>query len=90
MNPLKGHLNIKSFRVGLLSATLILFAGCTYEDRTAEEWAQQCDELARENAALKESLEQANSNIEDAKGYAWNSYEEMGEALDNLETVSEP
>lgn len=39
------------------------------------------------------NIEQANSNIEDAQGYAWSSYENMGYALDNLETVdtiSEP
>jgi len=32
-------------------------------------------------------LDQANSNIDDAKGYAWSSYDDMGYALDNLETV---
>ncbi len=35
----------------------------------------------------QDMLEQANSNIEDARYYAWESYDEMGEALDNLETV---
>lgn len=34
------------------------------------------------------NLEQANSNIEEAQYYAWESYEEMGEALDNLQTVN--
>ncbi len=33
------------------------------------------------------ALDQANSNIDDAKGYAWSSYDDMGDALDNLETV---
>ncbi|OGI46714.1 hypothetical protein A2121_02000 [Candidatus Nomurabacteria bacterium GWB1_40_6] len=33
------------------------------------------------------ALGKANSNIEDAKWYAWESYDEMGDALDNLETV---
>jgi hypothetical protein len=33
------------------------------------------------------ALDQANSNIEDAQSYAWSSYEDMGYALDNLETV---
>ena len=34
-----------------------------------------------------DALDQTNSNIDDAKGYAWSSYEDMGYALDNLETV---
>lgn len=33
------------------------------------------------------NIEEANSSIEDAQGYAWSSYDEMGWALDNLETV---
>lgn len=48
------------------------------------------------NEALQEAnynIEEANSEIDDAKSMAWESYEEMGDALDNLdnvETVSEP
>lgn len=40
-----------------------------------------------------ENIEEANSIIEDAQNYAWSSYEEMGNALDNLttmDTVLEP
>ncbi len=37
--------------------------------------------------SYSDALDQANSNIDDAKGYAWSSYEDMGYALDNLETV---
>lgn len=40
-----------------------------------------------------ENIEEANSIIEDAQNYAWSSYQEMGEALDNLyivDTVFEP
>ena len=33
------------------------------------------------------ALGQANSNIEEAKWYAWESYEDMGYALESLETV---
>ncbi len=39
------------------------------------------------------NIEEANSIIEDAKGYAWESYDDMGYALESLETVdtvSEP
>lgn len=41
-------------------------------------------------SALEEAnsnIEQANSNIEDAQGQAWENYQTMGEALENLETV---
>jgi len=34
-----------------------------------------------------DNIDQANSNIEDAQGYAWSDYDDMGYALDNLETV---
>lgn len=34
-----------------------------------------------------DALDQANSNIDDAKRYAWSSYDDMGYVLDNLETV---
>ncbi|HSR88940.1 MAG TPA: hypothetical protein VLK22_00880 [Candidatus Udaeobacter sp.] len=47
-------------------------------------------DLSRYEYALddaNEQIEQANNNIEDAKGYAWESYDDMGTALENLETV---
>lgn len=61
----------------------------------------QINELQQENADLRGqiseysgSLDEANSNIEqasqhieDAQGYAWTTYQEMGEALESLETV---
>ena len=36
---------------------------------------------------VKDKLDEANSNIEEAKSSAWETYEDMGDALDNLETV---
>ncbi len=33
------------------------------------------------------NIEQANSSIENAQYYAWETYEDMGYALENLETV---
>lgn len=58
-------------------------------------------ELENENAYLSDmlmeyqtTLDEANANIEeldsiieDAQGYAWSTYEEMGETLDNLYTL---
>ncbi len=44
-------------------------------------------ELSNYEYALEEAnnnIEELNSIIEDAQDYAWSSYEEMGEALDNL------
>jgi hypothetical protein len=68
-----------------------------YEDQTAEEWFNQYDEevslndnLINTNNDLTDALRQANTNIEDAKGYAWGNYYDMGYALENLETVPEP
>ena len=43
--------------------------------------------LEDKNSSYREALDQTNSNIEDARSYAWESYNEMGEALDNLETI---
>ena len=34
-----------------------------------------------------DNIEEVNSYIEDVRGYAWSSYDEMGWALDNLMTV---
>lgn len=41
-----------------------------------------------ESQSYQDALDEANSNIEDAQSYAWSSYEEMGDALDNLTTVN--
>ena len=71
-----------------------------YEGQTAEEWFNEYDycesRLSNYRDALEEAnnnIKEANSNIENAKSYAWGSYEEMGDALDYLDTVdtvSEP
>ena len=52
------------------------------------------EELTNLNSDCEYTLEEANNNIEeansiieDAQSYAWSSYEEMGDALDNLYTV---
>ena len=48
------------------------------------------DELADSQYSLEQAnsnIEEANSSIEEAQGSAWGTYEEMGEALDNLTTV---
>lgn len=45
------------------------------------------DELSYALDEANGNIEQANSSIEDAQDYAWSSYNDMGYALDNLETV---
>lgn len=68
-----------------------------YEGRNAEEWFNAYDyetvrneELENRLTDYQTALEEANSEIEDAKRYAWESYEDMGNALDSLNTVLEP
>lgn len=61
-----------------------------YEGETAEYWYNAYDESESRIQDYKDALEQANTNIDDAKYSAWESYEEMGDALDGLETVNEP
>ena len=48
----------------------------------------QVADLDSQVSQYSDDLDQANSNIEDAKSSAWSSYDEMGDALDNLETVT--
>ncbi len=48
----------------------------------------QISTLEYEKSSYEDALEEANSNIEEAKWYAWESYQEMGDALDYLETVN--
>lgn len=38
----------------------------------------------------QDALQEANDNIENAQSYAWSSYDDMGYALDDLQTVNEP
>ncbi len=90
--------------IGLSIALVILFV---WAISTRNQLIEENDQLQNEvdytetrlldyQDALTEAndnIEQANSNIEDAQGYAWSTYQEMGDALDYLETVdtiSEP
>lgn len=75
----------------------IFFQKDKYEGQTAEEWFYEYDyqiaineELENMLSEYQDALQEANDNIDEAKWYTWESYNEMGEALDNLETISEP
>lgn len=73
-----------------------------YEGQSAEEWYNEYDESEAQVADLQDkvdglqsALDEANSNIDDAnseidsaKSYSGESYEEMEEAISNLDTVS--
>lgn len=48
----------------------------------------QISTLEYEKSSYEDALDEVNSNIEEAKWYAWESYQEMGDALDYLETVN--
>ncbi len=61
-----------------------------YEGYTAEEWFYEYDYEVSVNDNLRNALEEANLNIDIAKLYAWSSYDDMGNALDGLQTVPEP
>ena len=55
-----------------------------------EDNEQLSDSLAEYQYALEQAndnIEEANSVIEEAQSNAWSSYEDMGSALDNLDTV---
>ncbi|KKS52542.1 MAG: hypothetical protein UV19_C0018G0003 [Parcubacteria group bacterium GW2011_GWA2_42_28] len=75
----------------------IFFYKDKYEGQTAEEWFNEYDYQVAVNENLEsrlsdyqDVLQEANNNIDEAKWYAWESYDEMGEALDNLDTVFDP
>ncbi len=69
---------------------VILVLGWFRYDRLKKENFYLKDELVSYQSALDEAnqnIEDANSMIEDAQSSAWSSYEDMGSALDNLQTV---
>ncbi len=60
-----------------------------YKDskREKEVLTNLIDEYQYALEQANENIDEANSIIEDAQGYAWSSYEEMGDVLDNLTTI---
>ena len=73
----------------IASVILLFILGQKYKALKSEneELSGQVDEYDYSLSQANDNIEEANSIIEDAQGYAWSSYEEMGEALDNLTTV---
>ena len=92
------HLSI--LWISLISVVLLTSCG-GYEGQSAEEWADEyyaCEDTLED---YEDALEEANSRIEelngaiqDAQWYTWETYEEMGYALESilytLDPVDEP
>lgn len=73
----------------IILAIILIFLWIKYSS-LKEKNEQLSDLVAEYQYALEqanENIEGANSIIEDAQGYAWSSYEDMGYALENLYTV---
>lgn len=87
--------------IGIVIAYFMFGGSGKYEELTAEDWFNSYEEEVAVNdelqtkvddyqAALEEAnsnIDQANSSIENAKLYAWEDYDSMGDAIDSLETV---
>ncbi len=62
-------------------------------DKNLELWSEistletDVEDLETSVSDYEEALQQANDNIEEAKDSAWGTYQDMGDALDTLETV---
>lgn len=71
------------FSLGFLM--LVILSWCAKQDQIDElQW--QIYDLESENNTLKETIDECNSNIEDAQSYVWWDYEDMQYALEDLQT----
>lgn len=71
----------------LIVAFIVLAIGWVKRGHKIEEQAALIDEYSSALEQANYNIEDANSSIEDAQSAAWSTYEDMGYALDNLETV---
>lgn len=74
----------------IASIFLIIFVGWIIYSFGANSRQEEIDDLKSQASDYKYALSEANSNIEDAKESTWQTYDDMGYALDGLSTVSEP
>jgi hypothetical protein len=99
------HTEASAFGISLIIIITLLWILYNYtvinrlneEKSNLETRIQGCEYRVDDyRSALEEAnnnIEEVNLIIEDAQGYVWSSYDEMGEALDNLstvETIDEP
>lgn len=85
-----------SYKTIAIILAILLFFSYTNGHSLGKKNVMLEDRLSEYQSALGEAndnIEEANSYIEDAQSYAWSSYDDMGDALENMstvDTVSEP
>jgi peptidoglycan hydrolase CwlO-like protein len=77
-------------KLTLFLIPLILLSSCTIDwndekDKQIVELENQVQEKERRINDIKNTVDDCNSNISDAQGYAGETYEEMNDALENLQ-----
>lgn len=73
--------------VWMVIVIMIIIAWASFS-MGAESKLDEIEGLEYEVEEYKYALQEANQQIEYAKYYTWESYEDMGNALENLTTVS--
>ena len=81
--------NKKYSYVIVILIVVLLILGQKYKALKSEneDLTSLVDDYDYSLSEANDNIEEANSMLEDAQGYAWSSYNEMGEALENLTTV---
>ncbi len=77
----------KKNRIIIFVIAIAFFIFFLYTNNIITGLKSDLDDYKDALAEANKSIDRANSIIEDAQDEAWSSYQEMGEALENLETV---
>lgn len=85
-NQNKNSSLITGFIIGFIFS-LILLINLNNKENTTTACEEIVDEYKDKLYEANKTIEELNYQIEEAKASAWSSYEEMGEALDSLETA---
>lgn len=72
----------------LIISLLVLGQKFKEQRRQKQNLESRLDDYSSALGEANDNIDEANSYIEDAKSSAWSSYEDMGNALENLQTVS--
>jgi peptidoglycan hydrolase CwlO-like protein len=73
--------------LAILILTVLLLLSWSNYNKLKKETSDTINNYENALNEANSNIDEANSNIEDAKNYAWSSYDDMGWALDNLQTV---
>jgi len=76
--------------IGIIAFIYLVITFDTNKTPTVTYTKDSYSDLEEKIEEYRDALEEANDRIEEAKYYTWESYEDMGYALENLDTVSEP